>query len=100
MLSLSVEVLAEVAGEGGGQGTRLLRVDLLDNLVVRLPPEVLQVHLGVLHQPEQVGGEVAGGGEVPGLDVGVRGQVGGVVTTSVHHRHRPRLRIFSRIFQS
>ena len=91
---LSVEILTQPAGEGGGQGVRTLRADLLHYLVVRLPPEVLEVLLLVLREPGEVPGEVGGGGEGAGVYVGVRREMLGVVTTSVHHRHCPRLTLW------
>ena len=92
MLSLGVEVLTQLAGEGGWQGVGSVRVDLLHYLVVRLPPEIFHVLLGVLHQPNQVGRELTGCLEVTGGDVGVRREVVGVVTTSIHHWHSPALK--------
>ena len=91
MSSLGVEVLAQPTGEGGRQGVRPVWADLLHYLIVRLPPEIFQILLGLLHQPHQVGGQLSGCLEVTGRDVGVRRKVLGVVTTSVHHWHCPAL---------
>ena len=91
MSSLGVEVLAQPAGEGGWQGVGPLWADLLQDLIVRLPPEIFQILLGLLHQPEQVGGQLSGCLEVTGGYVGVRRKMLGVVTTPVHHWHSPAL---------
>ena len=94
MFCLRVEILTQPAGEGGRQGVGSLGVDLLHYLIVRLPPEIFQILLGVLHQPEQVGGEIPGGREITGGYVGVRWEPLGVVTTSIHHGYCPALHFY------
>ena len=89
--SLGVEILAQPAGEGGREGVRSVRADLLDHLVVRLPGEIFQILLGVLHQPGQVGGQVPGCLELTGGYEGVRREVAGVVSPTVHHWYSPAL---------
>ena len=69
MSLLSVEILTQVAGEGGWERVRPVRTDLLDYLVLRLPHEILEILSRVLHQPEEVGGEVSSSQEVPGIYV-------------------------------
>ena len=92
MFSLGVEILTQLAGEGGWQGVGSVRGDFLHDLVVGLPPEIFHVLLGVLHQPEEVGGQIPGCLEISGGDVGVRWEVLGVVTTSIHHWYAPALK--------
>ena len=91
MFGLGVEILTQLAGEGGRQGVGSLGVDLLHYLIVRFPPEIFQIFRWVLHQPEQVGGQIPGCLEITGGYVGVSWEALGVVATSIHHRYCPAL---------